>query len=171
MEKELLLHGCKRRDFTDEQIEQLRSELEALQDGNCSLLNGFWDDFAPVKIQENPDIEPQEKFSVGQRVWLTGNVAVGGIPGVGTVRSVEKEWIDLGDELQGYWEITYQLRNMRTPITEDHVFATELEALAAMASDFRKQAVAQACEVCRQLRAVGMNISTKELLLNIASSI
>ena len=172
LEKELLLRGCQRRDFTEEQLQQLRDELEALKDGNCSLLGGFWADYEKkVKLADNPDCEPEPKFAVGQRVWVTGDVAVDGIPGVGYIRNVEKEWIDLGEELQGYWEITYQLRNMRTPITEEHVYATELEALAAMAADFRNQAIAQASEVCKHLRAIGMDISTKELLSNIADSI
>lgn len=172
LEKELLLHGRQRRDLTEEQLQQLRDELEALKDGTCSLLGGFWEENGNIDSPtDNPDFEPEPKFSVGQRVWVTGDVAVDGIPGVGYVRNVEKEWIDLGEELQGYWEITYQLRNMRTPITEEHVYATELEALAAMAADFRNQAIAQASEVCKHLRAIGMNISTKELLSNIADSI
>ena len=172
LEKELLLHGFRRRDFTEEQIQQLRDELDALKDGNCSLLEGFWEEYGIMeKPHNNPYSEPEPIFAIGQRVWVTGDVAVNGIPGVGYVRSVEKEWIDLGEELQGYWEITYQLRNMRTPISEEQVFATELEALAAIAADFRKQAVAQAAEVCKQLRAIGMDISTKELLTNIADSI
>lgn len=172
LEKELLLHGCRRRDFTEEQIQQLRDELDALKDGNCSLLGGFWEEHGHAeRPAESPDNEPKPKFVIGQRVWVTGDVAVNGIPGVGYVRNVEKEWIDLGEELQGYWEITYHLRNMHTPITEEKVFATELEALAAMAADFRKQAIAQAGEICRQLRSIGMDISTKELLSNIADSI
>ena len=172
LEKEFLLHGYRRRDFTEEQIQQLRDELDALKDGNCSLLEGFWEEYGHMeKPMDNPDVEPEPKFSIGQRVWVTGDIAVNGIPGVGYVRNVEKEWIDLGEELQGYWEITYHLRNMRTPVTEEHVFSTELEALSAMASDFRKQAIAQASEVCKQLRAIGMDISTKELLSNIAASI
>ena len=139
LEKEFLLHGHLRRDFTEEQIQQLRDELETLKDGNCSLLEGFWEEYGNIeKPMENPGIEPVPKFTIGQRVWVTGDIAVNGIPGVGYVRNVEKEWIDLGEELQGYWEITYHLRNMRTPITEEKVFSTELEALSAMASDFRK---------------------------------
>lgn len=172
LEKELMLHGFKRRDFTNVELAHLRAELEALQDGNCSILNGFWsEERVSQKADEDPGIEPEARFSVGDRVWVTENVAVNGIPGVGTVRKVEKEWIDLGDQLKGYWEITYYLRNMRTSYTENNVFSTELEALAAMASDFRKQSIGQAAEVCRRLRALGMSITTKELLTNIAESV
>lgn len=171
LEKELLMHGFRRRDFSEEEISQLRSELDALQDGNCSLLNGFWSEDRGEVGENPPDVEPEARFSVGERVWVTENVAVNGIPGVGTVRKVEKEWIDLGDQLKGYWEITYYLRNMRTPYTEANVFATELEALSAMASDFRRQTIIQAAEVCRRLRLLGMSITTKELLTNIADSV
>ncbi len=173
LEKSLLLHGVLRRDFTEAEIAQLRSELEVLNEGGCSVLNGFWStNHAPGEHNEDPDTEPESLFSIGERVWVTENEAVsGGIPGVGTVRKVEKEWIDLGDELKGYWEITYQLKNMRTPFTEGHVFATELEALAAMTSNFRQQTIMRAKELCRRMRALGMNITTKELLDNIAQTV
>ena len=76
------------------------------------------------------------------------------------------EWVDLGETLNGYWEISYQLKNMRTPFTEDAVYATEIEALVAMAADFRRGAIKQANTFCRKMRALGMNITTKELLAN-----
>lgn len=173
LEKNLLLHGVLRRDFTDEEIEQLRSELEALHEGGCSVLNGFWSTNREHEEHiEDPDSEPESLFSIGERVWVTENETVSGkVPGVGTVRKVEKEWVDLGDELKGYWEITYQLKNMRTPFTEGHVFATELEALAAMAASFRQQTIMRAKELCRRMRALGMNITTKELLDNIAQTV
>lgn len=168
LEKELLLHGYQRRDLTDAQIAYLRSALRASA-GEASLDSAFWEDVASnVKQEETPAIEPQARFAVGDRVWVTESVSVNGVPGVGVVRKVEKEWIDLGEELRGYWEISYQLRNLRTTFTEDHVFASELEALAALAADFRKQAITQASEACKRMRALGMGITTKELLENVA---
>ena len=170
LDKELLMHGLLRRDFTDEELDNLRAELEALDSGNCSLFDDFWSqERKKVKTADPPDEEPTPRFSVGDRVWVTENLVANGIPGVGVVRKVEKEWIDLGEELQGYWEISYQLRNLRTPFTEEHVFSTELEALAALASDFRQKVIIQANEVCKRMRALGMNITTKELLDNIAN--
>lgn len=171
LDKELLLHGFLRRDFSEEEIAQLRAELQALGDGNCSVFNGFFNNEnmgLPATKDDNPDKEPEAKFAVGDRVWVTDSSAIACVPGVGVVRGVDKEWVDLGDELQGYWEISYKLRNTRTPYTEDHVFATELEALAAMTAEFRKKTVAQASDICRRLRALGMDLSTKELLENIA---
>ena len=168
IDKELLLRGFRRRDFDEEELLTLKTELEALNNGNCSVLNGFWENHKDIpKTVDNPDVPPKPKFSVGDRVWVTENIAVNGIPGVGVVRKVETEWIDLGETLNGYWEIAYQLKNLRVPFTEDHVFATELEALAAMASDFRKNAIKQAATFCRRMRALGMNITTRELLENI----
>jgi hypothetical protein len=55
--------------------------------------------------------------------------------------------------------------------SEDCVFATELEALTALAADFRRNAIAQASVLCRRMRALGMNISTKELIENLAEFI
>ena len=139
---------------------------------SCHVSPGFWSEQEKKeKHVDTPDIEPKPLFAIGDRVWVTENVAVNGIPGVGVVRKVEKEWIDLGDELQGYWEITYQLRNLRTSFTENNVFASELEALAALAAAFKKQTIAQANEVCKRMRALGMNITTKELLDNVVSSV
>ncbi len=174
LDKELLLHGFLRHDFSDEEIIQLREELQALEGGNCSVLNGFFNNEKQCLLdqkEDDPDVEPKARFSVGDRVWVTDTSAIACIPGVGVVRSIDKEWVDLGDELKGYWEISYKLRNSRTPYTEDHVFATELEALAAMTANFRMKTVAQACDICKRLRALGMNISTKELLENIAGMI
>lgn len=172
IEKELLLHGCKRRDFTENQLDTLRVELDTLQDGSCSVMNGFWSNYhEPLDNKGNPDIEPEPKFNIGDRAWVTENGTGNGIPGVGVIRKIDKEWIDLGEELQGYWEITYFLKNLRTPYTEDHVFATELEALAAIAADFKRKTISQAAEICRKMREVGMNITTKELLENISSMV
>ena len=107
-------------------------------------------------------------FSVGDRVWVTSHLNVEGIPGVGEVRKIITEWTDLGEELNGYWEISYLLKNTRVAYSQDCVFATELEALTALAADFRKQAIAQASVLCRRMRALGMNITTKELIENLA---
>jgi hypothetical protein len=165
MEKEFLIHGYQRRDFTPEQQQQLRAELIALDEGGCSVMNGFWSqDFTPLRNYDDPDNPPTPLFNVGERVWITEHISVNGVPGVGVVRKVEMEWIDLGEELNGYWEITYQLRNLRTSFTEDHVFATEVEALTAMASDFRKRVISQAGAMCRRMRALGMNITVRELI-------
>lgn len=168
IDKELLLHGFRRRDFGEEDLQILKNELEALGQGNCSVLSEFWEMHQNrPRIVDNPDVPPTPKFSVGDRVWVTENIAVNGIPGVGVVRKVETEWIDLGETLNGYWEIAYHLKNLRVPFTEDHVFSTELEALSAMASDFRKNAIKQAAAFCKRMRALGMNITTRELLENI----
>ena len=150
IDKELLLHGFRRRDFGEEDLQILKNELEALDQGNCSVLSEFWEMHQNrPRIVDNPDVPPTPKFSVGDRVW------------------VETEWIDLGETLNGYWEIAYHLKNLRVPFTEDHVFSTELEALSAMASDFRKNAIKQAAAFCKRMRALGMNITTRELLENI----
>lgn len=171
LEKELLLHGCQRRDMSENDLAYLRSVLEN-SDQNAVIPLDFWAELDnKVKKIETPDVEPDARFQIGERVWVTENVVVNGVPGVGVVRKVEKEWIDLGEELQGYWEITYQLKNLRTSYTEDHVFSSELEALAALAADFRKQTIAQASEACKRMRALGMKITTKELLENVASAI
>lgn len=172
VEKDLLMHGYMRRDFNDEQIEQLRSEIETLEDGECSLLHGFWSiERKPEPLNEDPDHAPKAKFMVGERVWVTEHILENGIPGVGIVRKVEKEWIDLEEELKGYWEITYQLKNMRVPFTEDHVFATELEALVSLSADFRRRVIEEAGVLCRRMRALGMNITPKEMIANIVNFI
>ena len=172
VEKDLLMHGFMRRDFNDEQIEQLRTEIETLDDGDCSLLHGFWTvDRTPERQNEDPDHAPKAKFVVGERVWVTEHILENGIPGVGIVRKVDKEWIDLGEELKGYWEITYQLKNMRVPFTEDHVFATELEALVSLSADFRRRVIEEAGVLCRRMRALGMNITPMEMIENIVNFI
>ena len=172
VEKDLLMHGFMRRDFKEEEISQLRSEIETLDSGNCSTSNGFWSlDHSFKSQKEDPDIEPKAKFSVGDRVWVTEHILENGIPGVGVVRKVEKEWIDLGDELNGYWEISYQLKNMRYPFTEDHLYATELEALVAMSANFRRRVIEEAGVLCRRMRALGMNIKPAEMIENIVNFI
>lgn len=169
MEKEFFLHGLQRRDFTTEQQEILRAELATLQEGGCSVMSDFWtSERSPQRNYEDSDNEPEPLFSPGDRVWVTEHLSINGVPGVGIVRSVETEWIDLGEELSGYWEITYRLRNLRTTFTEDHVFATELEALTAMANDFRKRVITQANAMCNRMRELGVDISTQELVENIA---
>ncbi len=168
MEKEFFMHGFQRRCFDQQQQELLRKELATLQDGDCSVMNDFWSvEHDCVRNYDDPDNEPNPLFSPGDRVWVTEHLSVNGIPGVGFVRSVETEWIDLGEELSGYWEITYRLRNLRTTFTEDHVFATELEALTALATDFRKRMILQVNTICNRMRELGMNISTKEFIDNI----
>ena len=170
MEKEFFLHGLQRRDFNQEQQEILRSELATLQEGRCSVMSDFWTaELSPQRNYEDPDREPEPLFSSVDRVWVTEHISINGVPGVGVVRSVETEWIDLGEELSGYWEITYRLRNLRTTFTEDHVFATELEALTAMATDFRKRVITQANAMCNRMRELGVDISTQELVENIAN--
>ena len=172
VEKDLLMHGFMRRDFNDEQIEQLRTEIETLDDGDCSLLHGFWTvDRTPERQNEDPDHAPKAKFVVGERVWVTEHILENGISCVGIVRKVDKEWIDLGEELKGYWEITYQLKNMRVPFTEDHVFATELEALVSLSADFRRRVIEEAGVLCRRMRALGMNITPMEMIENIVNFI
>lgn len=170
MEKEFFLHGLQRRDFTQQQQEVLRTELMTLQEGGCSVMTDFWtSEHTPERNYDDPDNQPEPLFSPGERVWVTEHISINGVPGVGIVRSVETEWIDLGEELNGYWEITYRLRNLRTLFTEDHVFATELEALTAMATSFRKRVITQANAMCNRMRELGMDISTKELVENIAN--
>lgn len=172
IDKELLLHGYRRRDFSEEELRALRIELDALQEGNCSVSNGFWETFGERSVlEERADVKPVPRFAVGERVWVTQHIAINGVPGVGTVRKVEMEWIDLGETLKGYWEVSYQLKNLRTSFSEECVFATELEALAAMAADFRRGAIKQANLLCRRMRAMGMNITTRELLENITDFI
>ncbi len=172
LEKELLLHGCLRRDLTESQLTYLRSALANKDAEKVDISPDFWRQLTQKeKIVESPDVVPEARFAIDERVWVTENVAVNGIPGVGVVRKVEKEWIELGEELRGYWEISYFLKNLRTPFTEDHVFASELEALAALAAEFKKQTIMQASEACRRMRAIGMKITTKELLDNVASSV
>ena len=170
VDKELLLHGCLRSEFTEAELQALRDEIYMLEQGNCSVLNGFWSTKRKKKKKkENPEIEPTPKFSIGDRVWVTEHLNVEGVPGVGEVRKVITEWTDLGEELNGYWEISYLLKNTRMSYSQDCVFATELEALTALAADFRKQAIAQASVLCRRMRALGMNITTKELVENLAN--
>ena len=172
VEKDLLMHGYMRRDFNDEQIDQLRTEIETLEDGDCSLLHGFWTvDRTPERLNEDPNHPPKAQFVVRERVWVTEHILENGIPGVGVVRKVDKEWIDLGEELKGYWEITYQLKNMRVPFTEDHVFATELEALVSLSADFRRRVIEEAGVLCRRMRALGMNITPMEMIENIVNFI
>ena len=156
MEKEFFLHGLQRRDFNQEQQEILRSELATLQEGGCSVMSDFWTaELSPQRNYEDPDNEPEPLFSPGDRVWVTEHISINGVPGVGVVRSVE--------------EITYRLRNLRTTFNEDHVFATELEALTAMATDFRKRVITQANAMCNRMRELGVDISTQELVENIAN--
>ncbi len=172
IDKELFLHGFLRSDFTDDELKTLRDEIAMLQQGNCSVLNGFWSSKkGRKKKSESEDVEPIPKFAVGDRVWVTEHLNVEGIPGVGEVRKVITEWTDLGEELNGYWEVSYLLKNTRMSYSEDCVFATELEALTALAADFRRNAIAQASVLCRRMRALGMNISTKELIENLAEFI
>lgn len=172
IDKELLLHGFLRTDFTQEELNALREEIDMLEEGNCSVLNGFWSSKKQrEKKIESEDVEPTPKFAVGDRVWVTEHLNVEGIPGVGEVRKVITEWTDLGEELNGYWEISYLLKNSRMSYSEDCVFATELEALTALAAAFRRQTIAQASVLCRRMRALGMNISTKELVENLAAFI
>jgi len=47
--------------------------------------------------------------------------------------------------------------------------ATELEALTAMATDFRKRVITQANAMCNRMRELGVDISTQELVENIAN--
>jgi hypothetical protein len=172
IDKEFFLHGFLRSDFTDDELKTLRDEIAMLQQGNCSVLNGFWSSKkSRKKKSESEDVEPIPKFAVGDRVWVTEHLNVEGIPGVGEVRKVITEWTDLGEELNGYWEVSYLLKNTRMSYSEDCVFATELEALTALAADFRRNAIAQASVLCRRMRALGMNISTKELIENLAEFI
>ena len=172
VDKDLLLHGKLRSDFTAEELDALREEIYMLSKGDCSVLNGFWSvpREKPKKI-ESPEVEPIPKFSVGDRIWVTEHLTVDGIPGVGEVRKVITEWTDLGEELNGYWEVSYLLKNSRMSFAEDKVFATELEALAALAADFRRQAIEKATMLCQRMRTLGMNITTKELVENLAQFI
>ena len=167
IDKELLLHGFRRRDFSEEELNVLRTRLDALTNGETAVPEDFWR--THIERHNKPDKidqKPTPRFDVGDRVWVTQHIAINGVPGVGYVRKVEMEWVDLGETLNGYWEISYQLKNMRTPFTEDAVYATEIEALVAMAADFRRGAIKQANTFCRKMRALGMNITTKELLAN-----
>lgn len=167
IDKELLLHGFRRRDFSEEELKELRMRLNTLAEGDCSVPEDYWRAHIEEKNKpEKIDQKPTPRFAVGDRVWVTQHIAINGVPGVGYVRKVEMEWVDLGETLNGYWEISYQLKNMRTPFTEDAVYATEIEALVAMAADFRRGAIKQANVFCRRMRALGMNITTKELLDN-----
>ncbi len=167
IDKELLLHGFRRRDFSEEELNVLRTRLDALTNVETAMPEDFWR--THIERHNKPDKidqKPTPRFDVGDRVWVTQHIAINGVPGVGYVRKVEMEWVDLGETLNGYWEISYQLKNMRTPFTEDAVYATEIEALVAMAADFRRGAIKQANTFCRKMRALGMNITTKELLAN-----
>ncbi len=167
IDKELLLHGFRRRDFSEEELNVLRTRLDALTNVETAVPEDFWR--THIERHNKPDKidqKPTPRFDVGDRVWVTQHIAINGVPGVGYVRKVEMEWVDLGETLNGYWEISYQLKNMRTPFTEDAVYATEIEALVAMAADFRRGAIKQANTFCRKMRALGMNITTKELLAN-----
>ena len=167
IDKELLLHGFRRRDFSEEELNVLRTRLDALTNVDTAVPEDFWR--THIERHNKPDKidqKPTPRFDVGDRVWVTQHIAINGVPGVGYVRKVEMEWVDLGETLNGYWEISYQLKNMRTPFTEDAVYATEIEALVAMAADFRRGAIKQANTFCRKMRALGMNITTKELLAN-----
>ncbi len=167
IDKELLLHGFRRRDFSEEELNGLRTRLDALTNDDTAVPEDFWR--THIERHNKPDKidqKPTPRFDVGDRVWVTQHIAINGVPGVGYVRKVEMEWVDLGETLNGYWEISYQLKNMRTPFTEDAVYATEIEALVAMAADFRRGAIKQANTFCRKMRALGMNITTKELLAN-----
>ena len=167
IDKELLLHGFRRRDFSEEELNVLRTRLDALTNDETAVPEDFWR--THIERHNKPDKidqKPTPRFDVGDRVWVTQHIAINGVPGVGYVRKVEMEWVDLGETLNGYWEISYQLKNMRTPFTEDAVYATEIEALVAMAADFRRGAIKQANTFCRKMRALGMNITTKELLAN-----
>ncbi|MBO4850637.1 MAG: hypothetical protein J5529_07000 [Prevotella sp.] len=167
IDKELLLHGFRRRDFSEEELQQLRTVLETHGEDSSSFLDDFWRVYGVrEKRMESADQKPTPRFAVGDRVWVTQRIAINGVPGVGYVRKVETEWVDLGETLNGYWEVSYQLKNMRTPFTEDSVYATEIEALVAMAADFRRGAIKQANVFCRRMRSLGMNITTKELLAN-----
>lgn len=169
VDKELLLHGFLRSDFSMAELQSLRDGLYLFGQGDCSALDGFWSTKRKKKKKkESPENEPTPLFSVGDRVWVTSHLNVEGIPGVGEVRKIITEWTDLGEELNGYWEISYLLKNTRVAYSQDCVFATELEALTALAADFRKQAIAQASVLCRRMRALGMNITTKELIENLA---
>ena len=169
VDKELLLHGFLRSDFTETELQTLREGLSLLAQGDDSVLIGFWSTKRrKKKKKESPENEPNPLFSVGDRVWVTEHLNVEGIPGVGEVRKIITEWTDLGEELNGYWEISYLLKNTRVAYSQDCVFATELEALTALAADFRKQTIAQASVLCRRMRALGMNITTKELVENLA---
>ncbi len=167
IDKELLLHGFRRRDFSEEELNVLRTRLDALTNVETAMPEDFWR--THIERHNKPDKidqKPTPRFDVGDRVWVTQHIAINGVPGVCYVRKVEMEWVDLGETLNGYWEISYQLKNMRTPFTEDAVYATEIEALVAMAADFRRGAIKQANTFCRKMRALGMNITTKELLAN-----
>ena len=97
------------------------------------------------------------------------NRGTGGARNIGMEKaSGEKIIIVDADDYFNYWEISYLLKNTRVAYSQDCVFATELEALTALAADFRKQAIAQASVLCRRMRALGMNITTKELIENLA---
>ena len=72
IDKELFLHGFLRSDFTDDELKTLRDEIAMLQQGNCSVLNGFWSSKkSRKKKSESEDVEPIPKFAVGDRVWVT----------------------------------------------------------------------------------------------------
>ena len=78
LEKELLLHGCQRRDMSENDLAYLRSVLEN-SDQNAVIPLDFWAELDnKVKKIETPDVEPDARFQIGERVWVTENVVVNG---------------------------------------------------------------------------------------------
>ena len=90
IDKELLLHGFRRRDFSEEELNVLRTRLDALTNVETAVPEDFWR--THIERHNKPDKidqKPTPRFDVGDRVWVTQHIAINGVPGVGYGRKVE----------------------------------------------------------------------------------
>ena len=67
LEKELLLHGCLRRDLTESQLTYLRSALASKDAEKVDISPDFWRQLTQKeKIVESPDVAPEARFAIDE---------------------------------------------------------------------------------------------------------